>query len=102
MTIELELEDVSTENIKKMTELLKTDLEKLNKEADEAEKTKEAMKKDLFSIDDIDSYEYTCADIDYYDACDAFWTIEKKRRDLRSTLNRMTLEVAEREGELER
>lgn len=102
MTIELELEDVSTENIKTMTELLKTDLEKLNKEAEEAEKTKEAMKKDLFSIKDTDSYEYTCADIDYSDACDAFWAIEGKRRDLRSTLNRMSLEVAEREGELER
>lgn len=102
MTIELELEDVSTENIKKMTELLKTDLEKLNKEVEEAEKTKDALKKDLFAIQNIGSYEYTCAHIDYSDACDALWTIEKKRRDLRSTINFMTLEVAEREGELER
>jgi len=102
MSIELELEDVSTENIKKMTELLKTDLEKLNKEAEEAEKTKDALKKDLFAVKNIDSYEYTCAHIDYSDACDALWAIESKIRDLRSTINFMTLEVAEREGELER
>jgi hypothetical protein len=102
MTIKIELEDVSTENIKKMTELLKTDLEKLNKEVDEAEKTKEAMKKVLFSIENIGAYEYTCAYIDYSDACDALWTIEGKRRDLMSALNLMSLEVADREGELER
>ena len=102
MTIELELEDVSTENIRKMTELLKTDLEKLNKEVDEAEKTKEAMKKDLFAIKDIGSYEYTCADIDFNDALDALQRVYQKRRVLRTALNIMSLEVAEREGELER
>ena len=102
MTVELELEDVSTENIKKMTELLKTDLEKLDKEVDEAEKTKEAMKKDLFSIKDTDSYEYTCADIDFNDALDALQRVHQKRRVLRTALNIMSLEVAEREGELER
>jgi hypothetical protein len=101
MTIELELEDVSTENIKKMTELLKTDLEKLNKEVDEAEKTKNSFKK-LVLQQKLDTYEYTAAEIDYNEACDALYTVEKRKRVLRSVLNIMSLEVAEREGELER
>lgn len=102
MTVEIELADISTENIKKMTELMAKDLEKLNKEVEEAEKTKEEMKKTLYSIEDTDSYEYTCARIDCDDACDALWAIEGKRRDLRTAINFMSLEVAEREGELER
>jgi hypothetical protein len=101
MTIELELEDVSTENIRKMTELLKTDLEKLDKEADEAEKTKDSFRKLLLQQKE-DTYEAVAAEIDYNDACDALYTIEKKKRVLRTALNIMSLEVAEREGELER
>lgn len=98
MKVEIELADISTENIKKMTELMAKDLEKLNKEADEAEKTKNSFKK-LVLQQKLDTYEYTAAEIDYNEACDALYTVEKRKRELRSALNIMSLEVAEREGE---
>lgn len=102
MTVEIELADISTENIKKMTELMAKDLEKLNKEVEEAEKTKDALKKDLFSIEDTDSYEYTCANIDLGDAMSALQTVRTRKRTLCTAINLMSLEVADREGELER
>ncbi len=101
MTVEIELADISTENIRKMTELMAKDLEKLNNEVDEAEKNKNSFKK-LVLQQKLDTYEYTTAEIDYNEACDALYTVEKRRRELRSALNIMSLEVAEREGELER